>query len=124
MQEGAGPELQRHPGIRFSSQSGGQHGTQFQPAFFHEDSDEIPDLSGVKYAWQRVTARTTRPSPSLSVWSVSGCGGGSPGAAGVWIGCDDLAPYLQDRFQVGGVDDGGEQVVSGFFEQGARSSGL
>ncbi|MFH9712882.1 hypothetical protein ACH4MW_36965 [Streptomyces luteogriseus] len=37
------------------------------PLFFHEGSSEVPDPSGVKYAWQRVTARTTRPSHQLEL---------------------------------------------------------
>ncbi|MFF0043625.1 hypothetical protein ACFYRG_47000 [Streptomyces mirabilis] len=32
------------------------------PLSFHEGAYEVPDASGAKYAWQRVTARTTRPS--------------------------------------------------------------
>ncbi|MEJ8673056.1 hypothetical protein WKI71_45600 [Streptomyces sp. MS1.AVA.1] len=37
------------------------------PLFFHEGSSEVPDPSGVKYAWQRVTQRTTRPSHQLEL---------------------------------------------------------
>ncbi|WP_146057733.1 hypothetical protein [Streptomyces sp. SM10] len=37
------------------------------PLSFHEGSYEVPDLSGAKYAWQRVTARTTRPSHELEL---------------------------------------------------------
>ncbi|MFJ8536829.1 hypothetical protein [Streptomyces sp. NPDC093591] len=37
------------------------------PLFFHEGTYEVPDPSGVKYAWQRVTARTTRPSHQLEL---------------------------------------------------------
>lgn len=34
---------------------------------FHEGAYEVPDPSGTKYAWQRVTARTTRPSHQLEL---------------------------------------------------------
>lgn len=37
------------------------------PLTFHEGSYEVPDPSGAKYAWQRVTARTTRPSHQLEL---------------------------------------------------------
>lgn len=37
------------------------------PLSFHEGSYEVPDPSGKKYAWQRVTARTTRPSHELEL---------------------------------------------------------
>ncbi|WP_328436232.1 hypothetical protein OHA71_49295 [Streptomyces sp. NBC_00444] len=37
------------------------------PLSFHEGSYEVPDPSGAKYAWQRVTARTTRPSHELEL---------------------------------------------------------
>ncbi|WP_405541033.1 hypothetical protein OG478_52585 [Streptomyces phaeochromogenes] len=34
---------------------------------FYEGAYEVPDPSGTKYAWQRVTARTTRPSHQLEL---------------------------------------------------------
>jgi hypothetical protein len=37
------------------------------PLTFHEGSYEVPDPSGAKYAWQRVTARTTCPSHQLEL---------------------------------------------------------
>ncbi|MBX7554370.1 hypothetical protein K1Y78_42125 [Streptomyces sp. tea 10] len=37
------------------------------PLLFHEGSDEVPDPSGLKYAWQRVTSHTTRPSHQLEL---------------------------------------------------------
>ncbi|MFJ8469591.1 hypothetical protein [Streptomyces swartbergensis] len=37
------------------------------PLSFHEGSYEVPDPSDAKYAWQRVTARTTRPSHELEL---------------------------------------------------------
>lgn len=37
------------------------------PLSIHEGSYEVPDPSGAKYAWQRVTARTTRPSHELEL---------------------------------------------------------
>jgi hypothetical protein len=37
------------------------------PLFFHEGSYEVLDPSGAKYAWQRLTARTTRPSHELEL---------------------------------------------------------
>ncbi|QLH19306.1 hypothetical protein [Streptomyces sp. Rer75] len=37
------------------------------PLFFNEGSDEVPDPSSVKYSWQRVTSRTTRPSHQLEL---------------------------------------------------------
>lgn len=37
------------------------------PLLLQEGSYEVPDPSGVKYAWQRVTARTTRPSHQLEL---------------------------------------------------------
>lgn len=37
------------------------------PLSFHEGSYEVPDPNGAKYAWQRVTARTARPSHELEL---------------------------------------------------------
>ncbi|MFG2276037.1 hypothetical protein ACGFNY_40535 [Streptomyces chartreusis] len=37
------------------------------PLSFREGAYEVPDPSGAKYAWQRVTARTTRPSHELEL---------------------------------------------------------
>jgi len=37
------------------------------PLFFTEGSHEVPDTTGIKYDWQRVTARTTRPSHRLEL---------------------------------------------------------
>ncbi|MFD9122296.1 hypothetical protein [Streptomyces bottropensis] len=37
------------------------------PLSLHEGSYEVPDPSSAKYAWQRVTARTTRPSHELEL---------------------------------------------------------
>ncbi|WP_326800495.1 hypothetical protein OIE49_36890 [Streptomyces sp. NBC_01788] len=37
------------------------------PLSFHEGAYEVPDPSGAKYAWQRVTAHTTRPSHQLGL---------------------------------------------------------
>ncbi|MFF9171769.1 MULTISPECIES: hypothetical protein [unclassified Streptomyces] len=37
------------------------------PVLFHEGAEEVPDPSGLKYAWQRVTAHTTHPSHQLDL---------------------------------------------------------